>query len=173
MKHIALAVSASLICSACASSRPSPSFSDAPAFSAKEAAFIHKRGRVYMTGEAFIIGASGKPIYAAGETIRLVPATRYAQARFNKLYQGKTYIPAARIPRVTPDPQYSKYTKTTVSSARGKFAFDNLGPGDYFVTAQKIIATPGKFQVIGGAMYTRVTIRGDERYPVKIVITDR
>jgi hypothetical protein len=173
MKTGYLAIAIGLFCSSCSSNAPKPSLNDTPAFNPKEAAYVLKQGKAIVVGEAFIIGRNGKPVYAAGETIRLVPATAYARARFQTLYQGRTFIPANRIPRVTPAPEYSKYTRTTVSSARGKFEFDNVAAGEYFITAQKIIPQPGKFTSIGGAMYATVRITGQERFPVKIIVAGK
>jgi len=82
-------------------------------------------------------------------------------------------LPAGEIPKVRPDPEYAKYTRTTVADGRGKFLFDNVAPGKYFVTAQKIIRPPGALFASGGAMYTQVAITGRERFPVKIVVVGR
>jgi hypothetical protein len=173
MKSTLWAIAVGLLCASCSSNTPEPSLNDTPAFKPREAAYVLKQGQALITGEAFIIGRNGKPVYAAGETIRLVPATAYARARFRILYQGRKFIPANRIPRVTPAPEYSKYTRTTVSNARGKFEFDNVAAGDYFITAQKIIAQPGKFTSLGGAMYATVRITGQERFPVKVIVAGK
>ena len=173
MKTGYLAIAIGLFCASCSSNAPKSSLNDTPAFNPKEAAYVLKQGKALIVGEAFIIGRNGKPVYAAGETIRLVPATAYARARFRILYQGRTFIPANRIPRVTPAPEYSKFTRTTVSNARGKFEFDNVAAGEYFITAQKIIPQPGKFTSIGGAMYTTVRITGQERFPVKVIVAGK
>lgn len=166
-------LAATLLCASCSSNTPKPSLNETPAFNASEAAYVLKQGKTLLTGEAFIIGRNGKPIYASGETIRLVPATAYARARFRILYQGGTFIPANRIPRVSPAPDYAKYTRTTISNARGKFEFDNIAPGEYFITAQKIVPQPGKFTSLGGAMYASVRISGREEHPVKVIIAGK
>lgn len=162
-----------VLCASCSSNSARPPLNDTPAFDAKEAAYVLKQGRTLVAGEAFIIDGKGKAIYAAGETIRLVPATAYARARFRILYRGGTFIPANRIPRVTPAPDYAKYTRTTTSNGRGKFEFDNVAPGEYFITAQKIVPQPGKFTSLGGAMYATVRISGREELPVKVVIVGK
>jgi hypothetical protein len=173
MRKLIAPLFASLFFAACGNNNPQPALTGTPPFDAKAAAYIHKQGTTLIQGEAFLIGDSGKPLYAAGELIRLVPATAYARARFKILYRSKTFIPAGQIPKVSPDPEYSKYTRTTVANGRGKFLFDNVAAGDYFVTAQKIIQPPGSFIPRGGAMYAQVRINGSERYPVKTVITGR
>ena len=173
MRHLFLPLAAALLVAGCGGHRPAPDLANGPAFDARAAAYIHKQGSAIIQGEAFVLGRNGKPVYAAGELIRLVPATAYAKARFRSLYKGKTFLPAGQIPKVTPDPEYAKYTRTAVANGRGKFLFDNVAPGTYFVTAQKIIRPPGTLFASGGAMYTQVTISRNERYPVKIVVVGR
>ncbi|MGE3244849.1 MAG: type II toxin-antitoxin system Phd/YefM family antitoxin [Beijerinckiaceae bacterium] len=173
MKVKVLTVTSALFVAGCSGGQQRAPMSEPAAFDPKAAAYIHKSGSGVIQGETFIIGKNGKPVFAAGETIRLVPATAYARQRFMRLYKGRTFIPAGDIPRISPDPQYSKFTRTTVSSARGKFLFDSVAPGEYFVTSQKIIRPPGKFIAEGGAMYTRVTLTGQEKWPVRVVVADR
>ena len=173
MNKILLSLFAVLILTGCGNRAPKPALSNAPPFDAKAAAYIHTQGKVLLRGEAFIVLANGRPTYAAGELIRLVPATAYANARFKALYRGKTFIPAGQIPTVTPDPEYSKFTRTTVANGRGKFEFDNVAAGDYFVTAQKIIKPRGSFLPRGGAMYAKIRIAGSEHFPVKVIVTGR
>ena len=139
-------------------------------FDSVAASYIHKHGQSRIEGEAFVINKDGKPLYAAGELIRLVPATPYAKARFAWLYRGKTFIPAGKISRISKDPDYARYTRTTIASARGKFSFDHIAPGEYFVTAQKIHRPRGAIAAIGGAMYATVRIAKNERQPIRIVV---
>lgn len=143
------------------------------AFDPAAAAYVHKRGSARIDGQAFVINRSGKPLYAAGETIRLVPATSYARARFARLYGGRTFIPASAIPRIAPDPEYARYTRTTVASATGRFIFEEIAPGEYFITAQKIHRPKGSFVAIGGAMYTHIKITGREQWPVRVVVAGK
>lgn len=171
MKNLIQVIFLPILCMSCSNSTPTSQNSQLPAFNPQQANYINKTGSILVQGEAFIIGKNGKPIFAAGETIRLVPATNYATARFNRLYKGKTFIRASEIAPIKPDPQYAQLTRTTISSARGKFEFDRVAAGKYFITAQKIIRTPGKFTVVGGAMFARVVITGKERWPVKVVVT--
>lgn len=144
-----------------------------PPFSGNAAAYIHKKGTVRIDGEAFVLNRNGRPLYAAGEMIRLVPATDYAKFRFAKLYRGGAFVPANAIPRISPDPQYAQYTRTTTASARGKFSFQDIAPGEYFITAQKIHRPKGSFVALGGAMYSKVIVTGKELKPIRVVVVGK
>lgn len=142
-------------------------------FKAAEAAYIHKAGETRITGEAFFVDRQGKVHRAAGETVRLVPATRYARERFVRLYGGRKFIQANAIPRIAPQPEYVRFTRTAVADGRGRFVFDNVGPGAYYVTAQKIYQRRGSFVREGGAMYQEVRVPRGHRGPLKVVVAGK
>lgn len=150
--------SISLICSACNTTIPDPTIKNQTKFDAKAAAYIHKSGKGRIKGEAFVVAPNGRVIYAAGELIRLIPATAYARQRMSQLYKNKRFVQAAEIPKLTHNKEYVRLTRTTVANARGKFVFENVSSGKYFITAQKIIRKPNSLTPLGGAMYTSVQL---------------
>lgn len=139
-------------------------------FSATEAAYIKKPGTGVITGHAFRTRATGTVVNAAGEVVRLIPATAYAQERITQLYGDRKFVPVARYPRQdTPDPAYAEHTRTVKSQANGRFRFDNVPPGRYFITAQIIWGDDEKRE--GGSVYDIVTLTGRETEPVDIILS--
>ena len=155
-------------------------------FNAADAAFIKKSGTAKIAGHAFWRDGEGGTVNAAGELIRLVPATSYSRERFAALYKGGRSINAGAIAQAGSDPAYAEYTRTTRAESTGRFEFDALAPGTYFVTAQivwkdkhqqlkfqyGIYSNVQKIGQDGGAMYETVTVTGKETTPIKLVLTN-
>ena len=158
-----------LLLAACQST--APALPPAAAFDQKAAAYIHAKGEGQIDGQAFLVLPNGQTRLAAGEMIRLVPATAYARERFAALYKGRKYLPASDIPTLPVDPSYASFSRTTTATSAGHFRFEDVAPGDYFITAQKIYRTPGRWLPEGGAMYEAVSVKGEET--VKVVIVGR
>ena len=115
---------------------PTTTVASTVAFDPAQAAFIKKSGSGKIEGHAFWRTGEGTTINAAGEIIRLVPATPYARERFTALYGGARSVAAGAIPKTETDPGYADYTRTTRAESSGHFEFDGLAPGTYYVTAQ-------------------------------------
>ena len=186
MRSLAIMFAAAFALGGCRSVPETANVATATAFNSAEAAFIKKAGTGSIQGHAFWRDDKGGTINAAGEIIRLVPATSYARERFAVLYKGRRSVPADQIPRVDVDPQYADYTRTTRAESTGRFEFDNVAPGVYFVTAQVhyrdkdsyVQINAGSFRSRlrtgndGGAMFDTVTVSGKEERPVKLVLTN-
>lgn len=165
--------------------RPQPA-AVAATFDPAAAAYIKKKGETAIHGHAFWRDDKGGTVSAAGEIIRLVPATAYARQRFAALYKGGRSLPANEVPNVDPDPAYAEYTRTTRAESTGRFEFENVAPGVYFVTAQVryrdkesyLQVNAGMFHSRirtgndGGAMFDTVTVTGKEDKPIKLVLTN-
>lgn len=143
-----------------------------PAFDAKAAAFIHKDGKATIQGHAFLRRPDNAPEHAVGQTVRLIPVTPYSEARFQRIYGDKHYLPAIMMPRVDVDPEYAKFTRTTTSESNGRFTCENVAPGKYYVTTQ-IFFEQGSVGFIpkGGSLYGEVTVTGKETKAIKVVLT--
>lgn len=141
------------------------------AFNPDEASFIRKEGKGVITGHAFLRRKSGANVYAAGEVVRLTPVTAYASERFGKLYSGRKYIAAVSIPKVDVDPVYASYTRTVKSDHMGRFRFENVAPGRYYVSTQAVWRERGEYMPSGGAMYDEVTVTGKEERPVDVILS--
>lgn len=158
---------AGLALAGCQTQRPAAAVS----FSASEAAFIKRSGTGVVTGHAFRTRANGAVVNAAGEVIRLIPATAYAKERFTQLYAGRKFLPVARYPaQDAVDPAYTEHTRTVKSEANGRFAFEGVAPGTYYLTAQVVWGDdPSSLQ--GGSVYDVVTLTGRETRPVDVILS--
>ncbi|MBV9394906.1 MAG: carboxypeptidase regulatory-like domain-containing protein [Methylobacteriaceae bacterium] len=142
-----------------------------PAFDPKAAAFIHKEGKATIEGHAFMRRPDNAVENAVGQTIRLIPVTPYSEARFAQFYKGKKFMPAWQIPKIEADPEYASYTRTTTSDSNGRFTFENVAPGKYYVTTQIMWRPKGNLFSEGGAIYDIVTVPNKETKKVKFILT--
>lgn len=143
------------------------------AFDAKAAAFIHQQGNARIDGHAFYRAESGRVIFAAGEHVWLVPVTPYSAARFAQLYGDGKYARAQFFPAASNDPDYAKYTRSTKAESNGRFSFERVAPGDYFVSTSVTWRPEGAMLQSGGAIYERVTVTGKEQEPIKVIVSGK
>lgn len=186
MRKICVVIVAALALAGCRSTPETAATLSAAGFDPGEAAYIKKNGAGSIQGHAFWRDDNGGTVNASGEIIRLVPATAYARQRFAVLYKGRRSLPANEIPRVDVDPQYAEFTRTTRAGSSGRFEFDNIAPGVYFVTGQVryrdkdayVKMNAGAYRQKlhtgndGGAMFDTVTVTGKEERPIKLVLTN-
>jgi hypothetical protein len=164
---LTLALCGALLLPACIERKPAT-----VAFSAEEAAFIKKPGTAVVTGHAFRTKPSGAVVNAAGEVVRLVPVTAYARERFRNLYGSRKYVPHRDYPRDdNPDPAYGDYTRTTKAESNGRFVFEKVAPGEYFLTTQIIWGDEDALVREGGSVYDNVTVTGKETHPVHVILS--
>jgi hypothetical protein len=143
-------------------------------FDAEEAAFIDKPGVTAIKGEAFLPDENGDGVrYAAGEIIRLIPATIYARARHDYIFQGEKFVRSINLPNLDSDPAYRARMRMTKADARGKFSFENVPPGTYLLTTQVIWKPKKSFFNDGGLIYDEVTITGAELKPVEVILSGK
>jgi hypothetical protein len=156
-----------LATSACQSTR----IESPMAFDATEAAFVLKQGKATIDGHAFVTNGSGGVVNAAGQPVWLVPVTAYSRQRFAAFYGAGKSIPARSVPNISSDPDYIKYTRQTKTESSGKFSFDKVAPGEYFVVSQMIWKKDDAMFAQGAAMYETVKITGAEKDPVKVIVS--
>lgn len=167
MLKLTLALCSILILSACVERAPAT-----VSFSVAEAAFIKKPGTGVITGHAFRTKPSGVVVNGAGEVVRLLPATAYTRERFRNLYGTRKYVAHRAYPRDdNPDPAYAEYTRTTKAEANGRFVFENVAPGEYFVTTQVIWGDEDALFREGGSVYDSVTVTGKEKEPIGVILS--
>jgi hypothetical protein len=162
-----LGVCLAVALSACVERKPAT-----VAFSVEEAAFIKKAGTTTITGHAFRTKPSGAVVNAAGEVVRLIPATAYARERFENLYGKRKYVPHRAYPRDdNADPAYGEYTRTTKAESNGRFIFRNVAPGAYYLTTQIIWGDEDALFREGGSVYDSVTVTGRETEPLHVILS--
>ena len=162
-----LALIGALFLSACIERKPAT-----VAFSTEEAAIIRKPGTGVITGHAFRTKPSGSVVNAAGQVVTLVPATAFARERFTNLYGGGKYVPHHAYPLPDEvDPAYAEYSRATKAESNGRFIFDNVAPGTYFVTTQVLWGDEYAFSREGGLVYDSVTLTGKETRPVDVILS--
>ena len=162
-----LALIGALFLSACIERKPAT-----VAFSTEEAAFIKKPGTGVIVGHAFRTKPSGTVVNAAGQVVRLIPATGFASERFANLYGKSKYVPHYAYPAEDEvDPAYGEYTRTTKAEANGRFSFEKVAPGTYFVTTQVIWGDEAAFTREGGLVYDSITLTGKETEPVQVILS--
>lgn len=142
-------------------------------FDPNEAAFIKAQGKGVISGHAFLKRSTGVNVYASGEVVRLTPVTAYSRERFALFYGAGKFIPAGRIPKVEVDPVYADHTRTTKADHMGRFSFEKVAPGRYFVSSQVVWRERGEYLPAGGAMFEEVAVTGKESGDVEVVLSGR
>ena len=143
-------------------------------FDPLEAAFIHKPGKGKIAGHAFFRSEKGRVIFAAGEYVYLIPATPYTDARFASFFGEEKYLKAMRLFLTQEsDPEYRKFTRNTKAESDGRFSFDNVAPGTYYLWTQATWYADNAILPSGGIIYEKVTVTGDETGPVKVIVSGK
>ena len=165
--RVGIAIAAALLLGSCIERKPGT-----VAFSVEDAAFIKKQGTSVIVGHAFRTKPSGAVVNAAGQVVRLIPATDFSRERFTLLYGNRRFVPHSAYPRGDyPDPRYGEYTRSTKAEANGRFAFENVAAGEYLVTTQITWGDEDALFREGGFVYDAVTVTGKEQGPVSIILS--
>ena len=143
-------------------------------FDPVEAAFIHKPGKGKIEGHAFFRSETGRVIFAAGEYVYLIPSTAYTDARFESFFGRRKQLRATRLfLTMESDPDYRNYTRNTKAESDGRFTFENVAPGTYYVWTQATWYADNAILPSGGIFYEKVTVKGDETEPVKVIVSGK
>ncbi|HRK24160.1 MAG TPA: carboxypeptidase regulatory-like domain-containing protein [Beijerinckiaceae bacterium] len=141
-------------------------------FDPKAAEYIHKAGEGRIDGHAFLKKPNGYVMHASGDVIYLIPATPYAKERMQRLYGASKFMPATRINQAeTTDPRYLDFTRRTKAESNGRFTFDKVAPGEYFiVTTLTWKDNENDILSRGGSIYETVTVTGKEDKIIRVVV---
>lgn len=125
------------------------------------AARLLANGPNTVTGSASVRQRDGSVVTCAGQPVYLVPATDYARVRVRALYgsdergaslDGRGY-------RFEPDPpEYSKLVRQAQCDANGRFRFDRVASGTFFLTA--VVRWQEGERRAGGSLMQQVTTGG-------------
>ena len=127
-------------------------------FNAEDAAFIHKIGNNTIAGQAFLRRNDGVVVYAAGSNVYLIPKTPYSTERLDAIYQGgkmDTYVKPPPSP-----PGYEEAIRRTKADGEGRFSFDHVATGSYFITTS--VVWMAGYSPQGGSIRETVTVSGGQ-----------
>lgn len=142
---------------------------DRSGFDPQAVAWSKKPGNNAITGTAELT-LRGQSKTCAGLEVRLVPDARYTRERVAMLYgtatEGFVDAEAARRVQERPgavvDPAYARSHKVDTCDAKGRFAFNGLADGTYYVLAPVVWRKAGATTTDGGFLMERVNVKGGE-----------
>lgn len=114
-----------------------------------------------VKGNAFMRQRGGGVVTCAGQTVRLIPATAYARARFRELYGTEDGPASNRGSNVTfyPDPpEYLTVVRSTRCDSQGNFVFERVADGEFFVATLVTWEVARALQ--GGNLMQRIKVSG-------------
>lgn len=161
MKRAAALAMTILLLTGCQATQPKVTLTST--FDPNEAAYINAAGSGSISGEAFLKTVGGDVKTAAGNNVELVPATRYARERIAAIYNGGACARQA-VDFGAADPNYMRMTRRTVADAQGKFRFDGLAAGDYYIITFVIWGAPSQYGISqqGCSLNQLVSLRDGE-----------
>lgn len=129
------------------------------AFDANAAAFINASGSADITGQAFLRRNDGIVVYGAGSEVRLIPKTAYSDERMQQIYgSGKqSYLGRAFT---NDDPDYYNYVRTVIADGEGRFTFENVANGEYYLVTS--VTWMVQYVQQGGLLMERVSVTGGQ-----------
>lgn len=156
MKQWVLAALVATTMAGCAHMGP-PTAAPRPPFPAEEYAALEGRtGTGVVTGQAFLRTRGGDVKVGAGSEVNLNPVTSYSEYWYVSMTRGQALQ--------EPDPRMHKYLFVTQADAEGKFRFENVPAGEYFLTGKVTWEAPGRYysSTQGGWISERITVRDGE-----------
>lgn len=132
-------------------------------FNAEEARRLTQPGVNIVSGSALFRQNGGGVVTCAGLEILLVPHTNYAAERIRAIYGNadRGYNNVYRQLQFIPDePGYTQHTRQTVCDAQGKFYFNDVADGHFYLISHITWQVGSMAQ--GGAVMQAVTVRGGE-----------
>lgn len=86
-------------------------------------------GTSSIVGQAFLRAAYGEPKFAAGLSIFLTPVTSYSAEWFTREVLGHRRLTVG-------DPRAYRYVRRDIGDAEGRFSFNAIPAGRYYVTCE-------------------------------------
>lgn len=142
-----------------------PTYHLKTAFSEEEFAPYAKKGTATIVGQAFLKTRGGTVKYGAGNIVELYPVTSYSSEIITAM-QAEKYGKFDNI-----DKRVLKYVKKTIADGEGRFEFDNIPAGDYYVCCTVRWEVPSEYgsYTTGANIAKEITVKKGEK--VKIIIT--
>lgn len=134
-------------------------------FDPAEYAPYREKGTGVVAGQAFVRTAGGRVVTAAGREVYLYPATKDAEEWYQRSVIGEEQLEAMQEPGARE--AVTSTRRKTLADADGRFTFEGLPAGDYYVTSLITWEVPVGYYG-GGVASTRT-----ERYVAHSKVTVR
>ncbi|HHL2824733.1 TPA: hypothetical protein ACQ431_002962 [Citrobacter murliniae] len=159
MKKIVATIASILVLSGCVTMpKPTP----LPPFPQSEYDNLKTSGSEKLTGQAFLKTMGGDVKVAAGSQVVLMPKTSYTD------FQFRTCNSMTICERE--DSRAAKYEKVTIADAQGKFEFDKIAAGDYYIQTTVTWMRPSPYGLVqeGGVLMAPASVRPGDNNSVMV-----
>lgn len=139
-------------------------------FDPNAAAYINQQGTNTITGQAFLRRNDGMVVYGAGSEVELIPVTAYTQARVAAIFKGGKFaypdaFTGGQVTVKDEDPQFAKFVRKAVANGEGRFTFEGVADGSYYITVP-VVWMVQAYQ--GGTLLGEATVSGGQKIEVII-----
>ena len=130
-------------------------------------------GKNTITGYAAVTQPNGNVFTCAGQTVTLLPATGYAMERVTTLYGNPDngFRPVTKKVLFANTPvEYTDLRKKTTCDEQGRFRFDDVADGNFYVSADVIwVFSYGQYKATeGGTLIQRVSVKKGQTRDVNL-----
>jgi hypothetical protein len=124
-----------------------------------------KPGTSTISGQAFVKTRGGDVRYGAGNEVGLNPVTTYSNEWFEQTVRKQRVMEAA-------DPRCDKYYWETRADGEGRFTFENLPAGEYYVFCVISWEVAGQYgmETTGGVASAKVKV-GSGQHLKNVIVT--
>ena len=126
------------------------------------------RGTAEVTGQAFMKTQSGDVKYAAGNEVWLNPVTSMSNQWYKEIYLGTNHLYPKKELTVDDETleKYGEAIIVTLGDGEGRFKFQNVPAGDYYMVTEVIWQVPGRYGLskTGGWVCKKVRIRSGKSH---------
>lgn len=159
-----IAVGLAIAISGCAytAPRPTPTYQRMRSFDEAEYGPYAGKGTASISGQAFLKTRGGEVKYAAGEVVFMNPVTTYSKEWWTIAIQRG-------LPMSQADARVDAYARETTADGEGRFKFEGLQPGDYYVACSVsweyvagFTAGYARRRTTGGMVGARVSVTSGE-----------
>ena len=166
MQHSKIIATAAVLALGACATAPAPIAQFDPA----SVSWAKKPGPNAIAGAARLEAENGKLKTCANLPVRLAPDSTYTRRRVELLYGDRdaAFVDAEQAQRARAQPgahvttAYEKSLKAAVCDAKGRFAFNNLPDGTYYVMAPVVWRNKLGEVSEGGFFMQKITVRGGE-----------
>jgi hypothetical protein len=120
------------------------------------------KGSGTVKGYAFYHAPTGRTYTAGGDWIRLIPVTDYARERMRIIY-GENHFRFAALFGTSPgepEPDYVTFTRKEKADIHGRFEFQDVKPGRWFVQATVQWQASGEAYLV--TIYDEIDVKAGE-----------